>query len=61
MMCCSHAQHPGRNATLPWALWRTDWLFAGSLRSGKRAAERWQLSEHGPLAHLKDLLTRLLT
>jgi transposase len=27
-----------KNQSLPWALGRSNWLFAGSLRSGQRAA-----------------------
>ncbi|MEX3816787.1 hypothetical protein AB3X96_43000, partial [Paraburkholderia sp. BR13439] len=42
------------------ALGRSNWLFAGSLRAGKRAAaimtliRSAQLNGHDPLAYLKD-------
>jgi hypothetical protein len=45
----------------------SNWLFAGSLRAGKRAAaimtliRSAQLNGHDPLAYLKDVLTRLPT
>lgn len=49
----------------PWALGRKNWLLAGSLRSGKRAAalmsliQSAKLNGHDPYAYLKDVLTRL--
>ncbi|NJC36214.1 transposase [Xanthomonas arboricola] len=55
------------NQIRPWALGRTNWLFAGSLRSGKRAAAIMSLIQsallngHDPYAYLKDVLTRLPT
>lgn len=55
------------NQIRPWALGRSNWLFAGSLRSGKRAAaiasliQSVRLSGHDPYAYLKDVLTRLPT
>lgn len=51
----------------PWALGRKNWLFAGSLRSGKRAAALMslihsaKLNGHDPYIYLKDVLTRLPT
>lgn len=51
----------------PWALGRKNWLFAGSLRSGKRAAalmsliQSAKLNGHDPYAYLKDVFTRLPT
>jgi transposase len=51
----------------PWALGRSNWLFAGSLRSGKRAAaimsliQSARINGHDPYAYLKDVLTRLPT
>ncbi|CAN7258411.1 IS66 family transposase [Pseudomonas brassicacearum] len=51
----------------PWALGRKNWLFAGSLRSGQRAAalmsliQSAKLNGHDPYAYLKDVLTRLPT
>lgn len=53
--------------THPWALGRKNWLFAGSLRSGQRAAAIMSLIQsarnngHDPYAYLKDVLTRLPT
>ena len=48
-------------------LGRSNWLFAGSLRSGKRAAaimsliQSARMNGHDPYAYLKDVLTRLPT
>lgn len=55
------------NTIRPWALGRSNWLFAGSLRSGKRAAaimsliQSERMNGHDPFAYLKDVLTRLPT
>ena len=55
------------NQIRPWAHGRKNWLFAGSLRSGKRAAaimsliQSARLNGHDPYAYLKDVLTRLRT
>lgn len=55
------------NQIRPWALGRSNWLFAGSLRSGKRAAaimsliQSARMNGHDPFAYLKDVLTRLPT
>ncbi|MCS3468977.1 hypothetical protein M2401_002715 [Pseudomonas sp. JUb42] len=55
------------NQIRPWALGRKNWLFAGSLRSGKRAAaimsliQSARLNVHDPYVYLKDVLTRLPT
>jgi transposase len=55
------------NLIRPWALGRKNWLFAGSLRSGRRAAaimsliQLAKLNGHEPYAYLKDVLTRLPT
>jgi hypothetical protein len=55
------------NQIRPWALGRKNWLFAGSLRSGKRAAaimsliQSARLNGHDPYAYLKDVLMRLPT
>ncbi|AAO53830.1 hypothetical protein TOC8171_19300 [Pseudomonas syringae] len=52
---------------LLWGLGRKNWLFAGSLRSGKRAAAIMSLTQsarfngHDPYAYLKDVLTHLPT
>ncbi|MBH84060.1 MAG: IS66 family transposase [Alteromonadaceae bacterium] len=55
------------NQIRPWALGRSNWLFAGSLRSGQRAAAIMSLIQsakpngHDPYAYLKDVLNRLPT
>ncbi len=55
------------NLIRPWALGRSNWLFAGSLRSGQRAAnvmsliQSAKLNGHEPYAYLKDVLARLPT
>lgn len=55
------------NQIRPWALGRKNWLFAGSLRSSRRAAaimsliQSARLNGHDPYAYLKDVLTRLPT
>ena len=49
------------------ALGRKNWLFAGSLRAGQRAAavmsliQSAKLNGHDPHAYLKDVMTRLPT
>jgi transposase len=51
----------------PWATGRKNWLFAGSLMAGQRAAavmsliQTAKLNGHDPYAYLKDVLTRLPT
>ncbi|EDT37526.1 IS66 family transposase [Burkholderia ambifaria] len=55
------------NQIRPWATGRANWLFAGSLRAGKRAAaimsliRSAQLNGHDPYVYLKDVLDRLPT
>jgi transposase len=55
------------NQIRPIALGRSNWLFAGSLRAGKRAAavmslvHSARLNGHDPYAYLKDVLERLPT
>jgi hypothetical protein len=55
------------NQIRPIALGRSNWLFAGSLRAGKRAAavmslvHSAKLNGHDPYAYLKDVLERLPT
>jgi transposase len=55
------------NQIRPIALSRNNWLFAGSLRAGQRAAavmsliQSAKLNGHDPHAYLKDVLTRLPT
>lgn len=53
------------NQIRPIALGRANWLFAGSLRAGRRAAavmslmQSAKLNGHDPYAYLKDVLARL--
>ncbi len=55
------------NRIRPIALGRSNWLFAGSLRGGKRAAavmsliQSARLNGHNPYRYLKDVLERLPT
>lgn len=55
------------NRIRPIAQGRSAWLFAGSLRAGKRGAaimsliQSAKLNGHDPYAYLKDVLTRLPT
>jgi len=55
------------NRIRPIALGRSNWLFAGSLRAGKRAAavisliQSARLNGHDPYRYLKDILQRLPT
>lgn len=55
------------NQIRPIAIGRSNWLFAGSLRAGKRAAavmtliQSARLNGLDPYAYLKDVLTRLPT
>ena len=55
------------NRIRPIALGRSNWLFAGSLRAGQRAAavmsliQSARMNGHDPYAYLKDVLTRLPT
>ena len=55
------------NHIRPIALGRANWLFAGSLRAGKRAAAIMSLlhsariNGHEPFAYFKDVLERLPT
>jgi len=55
------------NQIRPIAIGRNNWLFAGSLRAGKRGAavmsliQSARLNGHDPFAYLKDVLTRLPT
>ena len=55
------------NQIRPIAIGRNNWLFAGSLRAGKRAAavmslvHSARLNGHGPYAYLRDVLERLPT
>ena len=55
------------NRIRPIAQGRANWLFAGSLRAGQRAAaimsliQSARMNGHDPYAYLKDVLTRLPT
>ena len=55
------------NQIRPIAIGRKNWLFAGSLRAGQRAAavmsliQSARLNGHDPYAYLKDVLQRLPT
>ena len=55
------------NQIRPVAIGRKNWLFAGSLRAGQRAAavmsliQSARLNGHDPYAYLKDVLQRLPT
>lgn len=52
------------NQIRPWGLGRSNWLFAGSLRSGQRAAnvmtliQSAKINGHDPHAYLKDVMER---
>ena len=51
----------------PWATGRKNWLFAGTLKAGQRAAaimsliQSAKLNGHDPYAYIKDVLSRLPT
>ena len=55
------------NQIRPVAIGRSNWLFAGSLRAGQRAAavmsliQSARMNGHDPYAYLRDVLTRLPT
>ena len=55
------------NQIRPIAIGRNNWLFAGSLRAGQRAAavmsliQSARMNGHDPYTYLKDVLTRLPT
>jgi hypothetical protein len=55
------------NQIRPIAIGRANWLFAGSLRAGQRAAavmslvQSARMNGHDPYAYLQDVLTRLPT
>lgn len=56
--------NPVENTIRPWKLGRSNWLFAGSLRSSKRVAviisliQLARMNVHGPYAYLKEVLKR---
>ena len=55
------------NQIRPIAIGRGNWLFAGSLRAGQRAAavmsliQSAKLNGHDPFTYMKDVLSRLPT
>jgi hypothetical protein len=55
------------NAIRPIALGRSNWLFAGPLRAGRRSAaimsliQSTKMNGHDPYPYLKDVLERLPT
>ena len=61
------ASQGAENQMRPWALGRKNWLFAGSLISGQRAAvimslvQSARLNGIDPYAYLADVLRRLPT
>ena len=63
----STASQGAENQMRPWALGRKNWLFAGSLESGQRAANVMSLVQSArlngldPYAYLADVLRRLPT
>ncbi|WP_248108722.1 IS66 family transposase, partial [Moraxella osloensis] len=63
----STASQGAENQMRPWALGRKNWLFAGSLKSGQRAAnvmsiiQSARLNGLDPYAYLADVLRRLPT
>lgn len=65
--CCSSPKSNERNHIRPIAIGRSNWLFAGSLRAGKRAAAIMSLlhsariNGHDPYEYFKDVLERLPT
>jgi transposase len=65
--CFPIDNNPVENAIRPVALGRKNWLFAGSLPAGQRAANIMSLIQtarangHDPHAYLRDVLTRLPT
>jgi len=60
-------KNQGEQQIRPWATGRKNWLFAGTLIAGQRAAaitsliQTAKLNGHDPYAYLKDVLTRLPT
>jgi transposase len=62
-----YQNNPVENQVRPWALGRSNWLLAASLRRKKRAAaimsliQSTRMNGHDPYAYLKDALARLST
>jgi transposase len=67
MAICRSTTITSRTEYGRWALGRSNWLFAGSLRAGRRAAaimtliQSAKLNGHDPYRYLKDILERLPT
>ncbi|MDM1762654.1 transposase domain-containing protein [Acinetobacter sp. 251-1] len=67
LFCNKRGHNWVENQMRPWALGRKNWLFAGSLRSGQRAANIMTLIQSAklngldPYAYLSDVLKRLPT
>lgn len=67
MVICLFCNNWVENQIRPWALGLNNWLFAGSLRSGQRAANIMTLIQSPKLnglnhyPYLTDILTRLPT
>ena len=65
--CQSLTQAPVPAQIRPTAIGRGNWLFAGSLRAGQRAAavmsliQSAKLNGHDPCTYMKDVLSRLPT
>jgi hypothetical protein len=63
---CSVDNNWIENQIRPIAIGRNNWLFAGSLRAGQRAAavmsliQSARMNGHDPYVYLKDVLTRLV-
>ena len=64
---CRSDNNWAENQIRPIAIGRKNWLFAGSLRAGQRAAavmsliQSARLNGHDPYAYVKDVLTHLPT
>lgn len=67
MSSTTHGQQLGRKPDPSMVLGRKNWLFAGLLSSGKRAAafmsliQSARMNGHDPYVYLKYVLTRLPT
>ena len=64
---CRSTNNHDEQQIRPWAKGRKNWLFAGALAAGQRAAaitsliQSAKLNGHDPYAYLKDVLERLPT
>ena len=67
MAICPSTTIISKTASARWLSGRSNWLFAGSLRAGQRAAaimsliQSAKLNGHDPYRYLKDVLERLPT